>query len=107
MKTEGMVIEQQTPIGVESRKDLFRPIKSHGYTPEGSDLDKRESPSPGRAMGDKRTPRPLEYSHSEKPLKEYSTPPQAQGLLLGTNTRVPEEKELMTINIDSSEQTRA
>ena len=53
-------------------------------------------------MGDKRRPRPLEYSHLEKPLKEYSTPPQAQGLLLGTNTRVPEEKELMTINIDSS-----
>ena len=43
----------------------------------------------------------------EKPLKEFSTLPQARGLLLGTNTRVPEEEELMTINIDSSEQSRA
>ena len=68
----------------------------------------------------------------KKPPKEYSTPPQArglhppgalvcthwqvkksprqfysnrlgaQGLLSGTNIRVPEEEELMTINIDSS-----
>ena len=70
-----MVVERQTPIGVEIRKDLFRPTKSHGYTPEGSDHDERESPSLGHAMGDKRRPRPLESSHSEKPLKEYSTPP--------------------------------
>ena len=56
-------------------------------------------------MGDKRRPRPLESSHLEKPPKEYSTPLQAQGLLLGTNTRVSEEEELMVINIDSSEPT--
>ena len=58
-------------------------------------------------MGGKRRPRPSESSHSEKPPKEYSTPPQARGLLSGTNTRVPEEEELMIINIDSSEQSRA
>ena len=44
-KTEHTVIEQQTPKGVKIRKDLFSPTKSHGYTPEGSDLDERESPS--------------------------------------------------------------
>ena len=57
-------------------------------------------------MGDKRRPRRSESSHSKKPPKEYSTPPQTRGLLLGTNTRVPKEEELMTINIDSSEQSR-
>ena len=101
-ETERTVAERRTPIGVGIRKDLFRPSKSHGYTPEGSDHDKRESPSPGHAMGDKRRPSPSESSHSKKPPNEYSTPPQARGLLSGTNTRVPEEDELMTINIDSS-----
>ena len=57
-----MVVERQTPIGVEIRKDLFRPTKSHGYTPEGSDHDERESPSPEHAMGDKGRPRPSESS---------------------------------------------
>jgi len=32
---------------------------------------------------------------------------EVSSLLLGTNTRVPEEEELMVINIDSSEQLRA
>ena len=54
-------------------------------------------------MSDKRRPRPSESSHSEKPSKEYSTPLQAQELLSGANTRVPEEEELMVINIDSFE----
>ena len=54
-------------------------------------------------MGDKRRLRPSESSGSKKPPKEYSTPPQAQGLLSETNTRVPEEEELIAINIDSSE----
>ena len=54
-----------------------------------------------------RRPRPSESSHSKKPPKEYSTPPQARGLLSESNTRVPEEEELMVINIDSSEQSRA
>jgi len=54
-------------------------------------------------MGDKRRPRLVESSHSEKPLKEYSTPPQAQRQLSGTNTRVPKEEKLITINIDSSD----
>ena len=58
-------------------------------------------------MGDKRRLRPSESFHSKKPLKEYSTPPQARELLSGTNTRVPKEEEIMTINIDSSEQSRA
>jgi len=58
-------------------------------------------------MGNKRRPRPLVSSHSETHLKEFSTPPQARGLLSGTNTRLPEEDELITINIDSSEQSRA
>ena len=58
-------------------------------------------------MGDKKNPRPSKSSHSEKPLTEYSTPPQARGLLSGTNTMVPEEEELMAINIDSSRQSRA
>ena len=73
-------------------------------------------------MGNKRRPRPSEFSRLKKPPKEYSTHPQAQGLhplgglypnrprawglLSGTNTRVPEEEELITINIDSSEQSR-
>ena len=74
-ETERAVIEQQTPVGVGIRKDIFRPTKSHGYTPEGSDLDERESPSLGHAVGDKRRPRPSESSRSEKPPKEYSTPP--------------------------------
>ena len=108
-ETKQAVAEQwkvgQTPVGVEIRKDLFRPTKSHGYTPEGSDLDERESPSPDHAVGNKRRPRPSESSRSKKPPKEYSTP-LARGLLSGTNTRVPEE-ELITINIDSSEQSRA
>ena len=95
------------PVGVKIRKDLFRPTKSHGYTPEGSDLDERESPSPDHAVGDKRRPRPSESSHSKKPPKEYSTPPQARGLLSRTNTRLPKEEELMIINIDSSKQSRA
>ena len=58
-------------------------------------------------MGNKRRPGPSESSLLEKPLKEYSTPPQARGLLSGTNTRVPEEEELMTTNIDLSEKSRA
>ena len=58
-------------------------------------------------MGDKGRLRPLESSHLEKPPKEFSTPPQARGLLSRTNTRVPEEEELMTSNIDSSERPRA
>ena len=88
-------------------------------------------------MGDKRRPGPLESSLSKKPPKEYSTPPQARGLhppgaltrtswqvekcprrfysnrprarglLSGTNTRVPEEEELITINVDPSERSRA
>ena len=58
-------------------------------------------------MGDKKRPRPSESSCLEKPLKEYSTLPQARGLLSGTNTRVPEEEDLMVINIDSTEQSRA
>ena len=97
-----MVVERQTPIGVEIRKDLFRPTKSHGYTPEGSDHDERESLSPRHTMGDKRRPRPSESSRLKKPPKEYSTHPQARGLLSGTITRVPKEEELMVINIDSS-----
>ena len=81
-----------------------RPFPTHQISrlyPEGSDHDERESSSPGHAIGDKRRPRPLE-SCLEKPLKEYSTPSQARGLLLGNNTRVPKE-ELITMNIDSSE----
>ena len=58
-------------------------------------------------MGNKRRPRPSKSSHSKKPPKEFSTPLQARGLLSGTNTRVPEEEELMVINIDSSEHSRA
>ena len=87
-----------------------RPFLTHQisrHTPEGSDHDERESPSLGHTMGDKRRPRPSESSHSEKPLKVYSTPLQARGLLSGTNTRVPKEEELMTINIDSSKKSRA
>ena len=57
-------------------------------------------------MGNKRKPKPLESSRSEKPPKEYSTPPQARGLLLWTNTRVTEEEELMVINTDSTKQSR-
>ena len=75
-------------------------------TPERSDHNERESPSLRHAMGDKRRPRPSE-SCSKKPMEENSTPPQARGLLSGTNTRVPEEEELITININSSEQSRA
>ena len=88
-------------------------------------------------MGDKRKLGPAESSLSKNPLKEYSTPPQArglhppgalvrtrwqvkiaprqfylnhlgaQGLLSRIDSMVPEEEELMTINIDSSEQSRA
>ena len=58
-------------------------------------------------MGDKRRPRPSKSSRSKKPPKEFSTPLQAHGLLSGTNTRVPKEEELMVINIDSFEQSRA
>ena len=105
-KIERTVVEQQTPVGVKIRKDLFRPTKSHGYTHEGSDLDERESSSPGHAVGDKGRLRPSESSHLEKPPKEFSTPPQARGLLSWTNTRVPEEEELMVINIGLSEQSR-
>ena len=72
----------------------------------GRGLEERESLPPGHAVGNKRRPRPSESSHSEKPPKEYSTPPQVRGLLSGTNTRVHEEEELITINIDSSEQSR-
>jgi hypothetical protein len=36
--------------------------------------------------------------HTKKPTKEYPTPLQARGLLLGTNIRVPEEGVLMVIN---------
>ena len=53
-ETERTVAERQTPVGVEIRKDLFRPTKSHGYTSEWSDHDERESPSLGHAMGDKK-----------------------------------------------------
>ena len=102
-----MVAERQTLVGVRITKDLFRRTKSHGYSPKGSDHDETELPFPEHAVGDKRMPRPSESSCSEKSPKKYSTPPQARGLLLGTNTRVPEEEELMTINIDSSEQLRA
>ena len=77
-----------------------RPLLQEGF-------EERESPSPDHTMGDKRRSRPLESSHLEKTPKEYSTPPQARGLLLGTNTRVPKEEELIIINIDSSEQSRA
>ena len=105
-ETERAVAERQTPVGVGIRKDLFGPTKSHGYTPEGFNRDKRESSSPRHAVGDERRPRPSESSRSKKSSKEYSTPPQAQGLLSETNTRVPEE-ELMVINIDSSEESRA
>ena len=63
------------PKGSKSGKDLFRPTKPHGYTLEGSDLDERESPSLGHAVGDKRRPRPSESSCSEKHPKEFSTPP--------------------------------
>ena len=73
-KTECAVVERQTPVGVGIRKDIFRPTKSHGYTPEGSDLNEREPPSPGHAMGDKRRPRPSESSCLKKPPKEYSMP---------------------------------
>ena len=96
-KAERSVVEQQTPIGVEIRKDLFRTTKPRGCTPEGFNHDERESLSPGHAVADKERPRPSESSHSEKPPKEYSTPPKAQGLLSGTNTRVPDEEGLMVI----------
>ena len=69
-------------------------------------LEETESPSLGHTVDDKRRPRPSESSRSEKPPKEYSTPLEAQGLLSGTDTRVSKE-ELITINIDSSEQSRA
>ena len=69
-------------------------------------LKERESPSLDHTVGDKRRPRPSESTRSEKPPKEYCTPPQARGLLSRTNTMVHEE-ELITINIDSSEQSRA
>ena len=58
-------------------------------------------------MGNKRRPSPSKSSHSKKPPKEFSTPLQAHALLSGTITRVPEEEELMVINIDSSEHSRA
>ena len=88
-------------------------------------------------MGNNRGPGPSESPLSEKSLKEYSTPPQARGLhppgalartrwqvkksprqfysnrpgarglLSGTNIRIPEEEELMTVNIDSFARSRA
>ena len=57
-------------------------------------------------MGDKGRLGPSESSLLKKPSKEYSTPLQAQGLLLGTNNRVPKEKEPMVININLFEQSR-
>ena len=50
-------------------------------------------------MGDKRRPRPSESSLLEKPSKEYSTPQQARRLWSGTNTRVPEEVELVRLGV--------
>ena len=44
----------------------------------------------------------------KKSLRQfYSNRLGAQGLLSGTNSRVSEEEELMAINIDSSEWSRA
>ena len=91
----------------KSGKTFSNPPKSHGHTRKGSDLDERESSSLEQAVGNKRRPRPSESSRLKKPPKEYSTPPQARGLLSGTNTRVPEEEGLMVININSSKQSRA
>ena len=107
-------------------------IKSHDHIREGTDLGEEKIAIFRDAVGNNRGPRLSESSLSKKPSKEYSTPsraqglhtpgalactrwqvkkssrrfysnrPGARGLLLGTNTRVPEEEELMTINIDSS-----
>ena len=41
------------PVGVRIRKDLFRPTKFYGHTPEGSDYDERELPSLGHAWATK------------------------------------------------------
>ena len=43
----------------------------------------------------------------KNPRQFYSNRPRARGLLSGTNIRVPEEEELMTVNVDSSAQSRA
>jgi len=58
-------------------------------------------------MGNKRRPGSSESSRSKKPPKEYYTPSLARGLLSGTNTRLPEEEELITINVDSFERSTA
>jgi hypothetical protein len=64
-----VVVERQTPIGVRIRKDLFQPTKSHGYTPEGSDDDERESSSPAHDAGYKKKAKALRVLPSEKASK--------------------------------------
>ena len=83
--------------GPQSGKAFSKTTKSHGHTREGSDLDERQTPFLGYVVGYRRRPKPSESSRSEKPPKEYSTPPKARGLLSGTNTRVPEEERLMVV----------
>ena len=93
---------QKKCLREDNRKD--EPILNQAPSRRG--LEERESPPPGHTVRNKRRPRPSESSYLEKPLKVCSTPQQARGLLSGTNTSVPEEEDLITINIDSSKLSR-
>ena len=69
----------------------------------------REYSTPPQAQG-LHPPGALVRTHwqvRKSPRRLYSNHSGAQGLLSGTNTRVPKEEELMTINIDSSARSRA
>ena len=69
----------------------------------------KECSTPPRAW-ELHPPCALVHTHwqvKKSPNQFYSNRPGARGLLSRTNTRVPEKEELITININSSKQSRA
>ena len=92
-------------LGDRNQEKSFQPPESYGYMPPRKPIVTKGNRRPTRTRRglQKEGQGPQNPPIWKNPLKEYSTPPQARGLLPGTNARVPEEEELMTINIDSSE----
>ena len=114
-------------LGPQSNYSANEPPNPTTIPVKGPTSAKKKSPTLGHVVDNNRGLGLLESSLSKNPPKEYPTPPQArglhppgalvwthwqvkkspgqfypnhpgaQGLLSGTNSRVPEEEELMTI----------
>ena len=95
MRDRSMTVDRSDPRGPKSRKIFSTSRILRLHAPKKTDRDKRESLYyQDTPWATKRRPRPSESFCLEKPPKEYSTPPQAQGYCRVSILGIPKTRKL-------------